>query len=55
MLSNELKELERRIIADIRDQPIENEYDMGIIDGLKLSLYELNALDKLYVGGKISD
>lgn len=51
MMSNELKELERRIIADMKGLQLIDDHDYGVYDGLKVAWYELNALDKPYVGG----
>lgn len=54
-MSNELKELERRIVADIKGSYSETEYDQGLIAGLKVAWYELNTLDEPYVGGGHND
>lgn len=53
--SEELQELERRIVADIKGSYNETEYDQGLIAGLKVAWYEIKALDEPYVGRDSND
>ena len=47
---NKLAELENRIIQDINGAYNENEYDRGVIDGLKTAWFEIENIDKPYQG-----
>lgn len=56
-MSDELKELERRLIEDIKNNepsPDADEFDRGeaegIIDGIKVALYEIAHLSDEYHG-----
>ena len=47
---DKLAELENRIIQDINGAYSENEYDRGVIDGLKTAWFEIENIDKPYQG-----
>lgn len=47
-MSDELKELKRRLIEDCKDAQIAG--NEGMTSGLKVALYEIEHLDKPFVG-----
>lgn len=53
-MSDELKELKRRLLLDIRED--QKHSDSGsVADGLKAAIFELENLDKPYFGGRLND
>ncbi|MFT8392785.1 MAG: hypothetical protein ABF624_02085 [Liquorilactobacillus ghanensis] len=55
-MSDELKELKRRLLLDMEEDQKYPDSDSGsAADGLKAAIFELENLDKPYFGGRLDD